>query len=254
MKPFSYYAIIDACAQPGCPVCRVLQVETDRFLYALLFEFVTEPEAHHTIRASRGLCRVHSWQLRRQRMSSVSIAVLYEAVIDEALNIIGSSDQPAARPATRSRMQRLLGGSPTGSALADQLQPQTGCMCCEAMATSEDGYLRTLAESVTEPRVLEAYRDSDGLCLPHLRQTLAVTRDDQALHTILSTQRAIWSRLKEELALFRARVDAEGGHGQMGAEGSSWLRAVEAVAGGDIVGGPPTKSSYEHANDDQTPE
>lgn len=250
MKPFSYYDIIDACAQPGCPVCRMLQAETDRYLYALLFEFVTEPEAHHTIRASRGLCRVHSWQLRRQRMSSVSIAVLYEAVLDEALNIIGSSEQPAVR----SRMQRLLGGSSAGATLANQLQPQAQCMCCEALAISEDGYVRTLAESITEPRVLAAYQKSEGLCLPHLRQTLAVTRDDDALNAILGTQREIWSRLKEELALFRARVDAAGGHGKMGAEGTSWLRAVEAVGGGDIVGGPPTKSSRERANDDQIPE
>lgn len=250
MKPFSYYEIIDACGKPGCPVCRMLQVETDRFLYALLFEYVTEPEAHHSIRASRGLCRVHSWQLRRQRMSSVSIAVLYEAVLDEALNIIGNSEQPAAL----SRMQRLLGGSSAGAALAEQLQPKAPCMCCEALATSEDGYVRTLAESVTEPRVLAAYQASEGLCLPHMRQVLAVTRDDNVLQAILSTQRAIWSRLKEELALFRARVDAAGGHGKMGAEGSSWLRAVEAVGSGDIVGGPPTKSSYEHANDDQQPD
>ncbi len=232
MKPTSYFDIIEAFEKPGCAICRLLQNDADRFLDTLLYEFVVDPDVQNAFRASRGLCNTHGWQLSHQRGGNVGIAVLYQGAIDEALVALTQSPQKKGS----SQMMRLFGlqADAEGTLAADRLAPEGRCMCCAALDAAEKRYIHTLATSLGDGRVRHAYASSDGLCLPHVRRLLQEAQDVQF---IVQTQASIWKHLIAELELFRAKIDPRNTLGEMGDEGNSWLRAIEAMGGGSGVFG-----------------
>ena len=63
-KHMTYHSLREALAAPGCAFCRLVASAVDRYLRALLHESVNDPEVRERLRASRGFCREHSWQLQ----------------------------------------------------------------------------------------------------------------------------------------------------------------------------------------------
>ncbi len=88
---------VEAFAQPGCAICRLLERDVSRFLDTLLYEHPTDPITQNDLRASRGLCHQHTWTLPRYN-SALATAVLYDAVIDELLRI-SAADAAGSRAA-----------------------------------------------------------------------------------------------------------------------------------------------------------
>jgi hypothetical protein len=111
--PIDYYALIEAFGQPGCAICTLLLRSADRFLDSLLYEQVNESQTQRAIRARRGLCNEHAWQLTRYVGNALGIAILYRAAVDEVLSIL---ERTAPKGPTQSGLARLLGAQP-------QLQP-----------------------------------------------------------------------------------------------------------------------------------
>lgn len=235
MKPLSYFDLVEAFSQTGCAVCNLLQRDSRRYLDAMLYERVNDPSTHQGFRGRRGLCNEHSWQLTRLHGYSLGIAILYRASVDEILNTIEQAPSTTA-PAG---LARLFGNSADSGAvsLADHLQPQKSCLACQALAESEKGYIWTLDKYITDERMTAAYRASSGLCLPHFRQALQQASDAAQANLLISIQRAIWSNLKAELEEFIAKNDYRRSGEKMGAEGDSWLRAIESLAGKEGVFG-----------------
>lgn len=231
--PFSYYDLIEACAQPGCPVCGLLLRDAHRFIDSLLYEYVTKPSTNDTFRAARGLCNVHNWQLTRFGSQVLGIAILQDAALDAVLKIIEANPAQA-----QSALSRWLGSNArtTLSALADRLEPERPCPVCESVAEAEKMYLDTLNTYLTDERFQTAFRDSAGLCLPHFRAALRQAAEPAALERLLNHQTAIWQRLKRELETFITKNDYRYA-GEMGTERDSWLRAISALAGKDEVFG-----------------
>jgi hypothetical protein len=60
-KFLAYFQLVEACARPGCPVCRCLREGTVRSLGALLYEQVTDPAIRSVLDASWGFC---AWRAR----------------------------------------------------------------------------------------------------------------------------------------------------------------------------------------------
>lgn len=230
VTPVTYFDLIETFSQPGCAVCSLLLRNVDRSLDALLYEYVNDPDTHRAFRTRRGLCNEHSWQLARHTGNALGIAILYEAAVDEVLKTI---DRVPLGVDPQSGLGRLLGsaGKPNASLLADRLEPAGMCRICELLADSEKQYLHILSDYLGDERMLEAFRSSDGLCLPHFRQLLRRIRHPADLQHLLSIQTAIWSRLREELAEYRDKSDYRRIREGMGAEGSSWLRAIGRLAG-----------------------
>ena len=217
--PFGYFDLLEAFPLPGCAVCRLLDQDVDRYLDRLLYEYPTDPITQQTLRASRGLCHEHGWRLRRYN-NALSVAVLYDAVVDELMRI--SLQVPADRGRSRRRG--------AGSALADALAPTQPCPACALRDDAEKRYLQILGEYVSEARFGDAFRQSDGLCLPHFRGALEGAHDAESARLLATVQSASWGKLKGELEMFMHKMDAHY-HERMGAEGTSWLRALARVAG-----------------------
>lgn len=224
MLPFGYYDLIETFPNRGCAICSLLQRDVDRLLDSILYEHVTSPAMHRAFRASRGLCREHGWRLTTFG-NVLSIAVLYEATLDEILSVMDQTPPNGKRTLTR-----FLQPQPQQSELAEALAPTQPCVACKAERESEAQYISVLGEYINDDRIQAAFRESDGLCLAHFRQALRHTPHAEQL---VSIQRDIWGRLQAELREFKRKYDQHVDE-KIGAEGDSWLRAVAAISGRKI--------------------
>jgi hypothetical protein len=225
---FGYFDLLEAFAGPGCAVCNLTLRDVHHHLDSLLYEYVNEPETNDAFRSNRGLCSEHGWQLRQFKGSVVGVSILYEAVLDEVLKIV---ERTTVTP--QSRMARLLGAQNDHSAshLADQLEPEATCTVCQHLEACEARYLQILRQQLGDSRLQQAYRDSEGLCLPHFRQLLREANDSEHVEWLISIQRDIWLSLKDEVSLFIAKNDFTHAGEPIGAEGTSWQRAIARMAG-----------------------
>lgn len=221
MKPFNYYDLIETFTQSGCAVCRLCERDVNRYIDSHLYEYVNTPDTHAAMRASRGFCATHSAQLVEYGASVLGIAILQAAILDELLKITTK-----AAPQKRSRLL-----SRSTNALSDSLEPERTCLVCESLVHAEKLHLRALADHVHETALQEAYRASEGLCLPHFRALLHMTTDPTRQSILLSIQTDHWRKLKAELETFADKYDINHPDQTMGAEGDSWRRALSLVYG-----------------------
>jgi hypothetical protein len=232
-KPTSYYALIEAFPGAGCAVCKLLLRDVERYLESILYEYVLEPETHKSFRAMRGLCNAHSWQLTQTRGNAVGIAVLYKAVVDEVLKDIARTP---VEPDQRRGLARFTSTTSDGAALSEALEPRDPCSACQLINKYEKSYLTVFSDHLTDAKFWAAYRDSHGLCLPHLRLTLKLLKPP-ALKQVIDVQQEIWQRAKAELDLFQDMHKHENQSDAMGGEVDSWLRAIGYMAGENGVFG-----------------
>ncbi len=226
--PLSLFDLVEVFPKPGCPVCRMTRKDVDQYLHSLLFEGFRFPENHERFRAGRGLCNSHAWQLADSfRGAILNIGVFYRGAVNSLLKDL----EKAPGAAARSGLSRLLGGSaePT-SAKADRLEPTGPCVACEIRVTSEKLYTRTLGEHISDQRLADAYRASDGVCLPHFRTALRYAQGANE-QQLIAIQRGIWEHLIADLDEFKEMHDHRHTGEWMGEEGDSWLRALRSMAG-----------------------
>lgn len=221
--PFGFFDLLENFPKPGCAVCRLLQRDVERFLDTLLYEHTVDPASQNQFRASRGLCHDHTWLLTRSN-NSLAVAILYDAVLDEVMRI-----SERTSPERQGGLTRLF-GSGAGSALADALAAQKPCPACVVRDDAERRYLEALGDYAADERLRPVFEASDGLCLPHFRSALPLMRDAANARIVLEVQMRKWTALKGELELFLHRMDAHY-HETMGAEATSWLRALARIAG-----------------------
>jgi hypothetical protein len=228
--PFNYYDLIETFPQPGCAICNRVQHDARRYLDSLLYEYVIEPETNAAFRSARGLCAQHSSQLVEFAASVLGIAILQSTVLDELLKLV-DAPRPAGSAFARLRSAAI------GSTLAARLEPTAPCPACANMRTMEAGHVRALAEHIDDPRLQEAYRQSEGLCVPHFRDVLRAAPGDKQAHLLLSIQLTHWQRLKAELDMFADKYDFNRAGEVMGDERDSWRRALRLLAGDAAVFG-----------------
>jgi hypothetical protein len=58
-----YSDLLAACAQPGCPICRLEQNAISRQFQSILCEFENKPGTRQHFRENLGFCREHAWMI-----------------------------------------------------------------------------------------------------------------------------------------------------------------------------------------------
>lgn len=216
----------EALSQPGCPVCRLVERDTGRYLDNLLWENVNDPGMRREIRRALGFCREHSRMLVSRPGASLGLAIIARDVWAE----IQHATEAVRLPAPKARQTRT-GDIATG--LLARLNPQGECPACVYARAMEDLYLDVLLERLLgEDGLLAAYQASEGLCLPHFRQALARVRDGAVYAALVESQRAIGQRLMAELDEFIRKNDYRFRDEPWGRERDAWLRALNALVGG----------------------
>jgi len=89
-------------------------------------------------------------------------------------------------------------------------------------------------ECLDDIEMCRALEHSPGLCLPHLRQALAVIgKNREQRHYVLNLHREKWLKLESEVKEFIRKSDYHCQGEPFGSERDSWLRTVKQVTGKD---------------------
>lgn len=231
----SYFELLEAFRQPGCPLCRLTKQTAQRHLDTILREGVNDVEIRRTLHHAQGLCNQHAWEMSRKK-DGLGVAIIYRDLLGSVLKNLENATYESASPLSLAKVGAALRPSRSGSPDSGwraRLSPRARCPACRLAAKSEKLYAETLLQHLSEEPFVSAYRASFGLCVPHLRSTLAAVRNETAFRTLLSVQKATWERLSAELSEFIRKHDYRFSKEGFGAEGDSWLRAIEAIIGAE---------------------
>ena len=234
MPKFTSYKLLEACREPGCPVCRLAQRRLERYLESHLYESVNSPKWRDQLRASLGFCHEHAWLAVDKRLGdALGFSIIYQDIINSVLR----RSESEAAPARASRSWTgLLGQLPEatrrlrGKMLA-ALTARKRCPACEHRDQVTRTILSSLLDGLRHDGVVEALEGGHRLCLPHLTQALEEAGDSTAVETLLAIHRAKLARLRTELAEFITKNDYRVSKDGFGDEGDAWLRAIGQVVG-----------------------
>ncbi len=244
-----YYDLRDACREEGCPVCTVAGRMVARYLEAVIGESVNDPPIRDAVTAARGYCNSHSWTLRELN-AGLGTAMMYGSIIRRVADGLtigpsGSDAPPTIFPASSPRrtggprrwFSSLLtrAGRASAAPLARTTlpDPHRTCPACLVRERHELNCIDTLLGHIRDAdgALSAAFEGSGGLCLVHLDQMMGAARDRAALARLLELQQGRMRALGAELAEFIRKHDYRFTGEGMGAEGTSWQRAIDMVAG-----------------------
>jgi Family of unknown function (DUF6062) len=235
-----YYELLDACTKGGCPICTMVLDTVARHLDIVIYENVNDPQTRDAVVAARGYCNDHSWQLRTRSGAAFGTALMYRDVLQHvAEEIVRQSTGGHRDIVTADRndgglltwLAKLAGRAHAGGKGRDVVDPHRACLACRTRKRYEVIYLGVLLDHLGQEECTQALRGTGGLCLVHLDQARTVTREVHALERLWAVQRTCLQALDEELREFIRKHDYRFTGEGMGTEGTSWIRAIEMVAG-----------------------
>jgi hypothetical protein len=238
-KHLAYFQLLDACKQPGCPVCTRLEQGATRSLDALMYEQVNDPITRERLVESHGFCNWHAWILPGIHNSALGVALIYSHLLQETVDHLQTARQ-GAHPRTRGRRlwERLTGSRRDVPPMLAWRQRKARCPICTFARQAERDDLTTIFEYLGEPGFGEAFSRSSGLCLPHLYLAMTIGRDHPHLPTLLAVHEARWKDLLWELEEFARKFDYRYADEVKGRETSSWHRVLEVFTGRAGLFGP----------------
>ena len=201
-KHSTYFNMLDALKEKGCPLCRLSDKSAHSYFDAFLFENVTDREVSKKLRASGGFCREHSERFLEFN-DTLGAAIVYESLIYDLLN-------------------EKKGSVSLKSGL---------CPACAVSKEAEDRHIKTFETYFAEPEFAEAYMASEGFCVFHLKLLLPKIKNEAVLKKIIGKERKSLEKLHAELLEFLRKNDYRFSKEEWGAEKDSWRRAIGKFVG-----------------------
>lgn len=235
METLTYYDLLKACEQAGCPVCRLEQSGVERYLAALFYESVNDPGVRDRLRRSLGFCQEHAWLVLEARLGlALGVGIIYQDLLETLLE-----RQPRHPIKLRSQKRfpwvgRYAYGPLNLNEVRQALEATDPCPACEQRQAIAARALSVLSESLGDEAMVKALKSSDGLCLPHLRQSIAYLKGEDALEVLLSITITKWQKLKHELSELIRKHDYRFRQEGFGPERDAWRRAVALLTGNKI--------------------
>jgi hypothetical protein len=226
----THFDLLDACAQPGCPVCRLTLVAVSRYIDSVNYEFVNDPSVRAKIERTWAFCNTHAQQWLREG-HVLGVALIYESVLARLQPDVAKA-RHNARPGFFAGITARLGRRPSGKACG-LLQPEGACPVCRERDESERVLIAVLGEGLAEAAddFRTAFRRSDGLCLPHLRRALCTLADAGTGEVLRAATLAHQELLARQLREIVRKHDYRFRDEPSGDERGAAIRAVAHVAG-----------------------
>jgi hypothetical protein len=225
-KFVGYFRLLEACQGPGCPVCRCVVVESRRYLDALLYEQVTDPDTRRVLRTAWGFCNWHTWMLLEVDAALLGTAIIYEDLVALALR----RTEALVGPERTHRWLAALVRRRRRRAMVERYRSRAMCPACLSASAAEWRYLEALVTFVDDGDLQAAYARSDGLCLPHLLE-IADGDDAARARTLIERTRERWRRLAQDIGSFVSKHDYRNREPYTEAEADSYRRAFEMLVG-----------------------
>ncbi len=231
-KSVSYFELLDAFKEEGCPVCRLLLKWSRLYLDSLFYEYVNDVGVRSRLRDSHGFCNWHTWMAASIDNSQSGIAIIYEHLLKDQIERF----QDALRfIKPRYWWGRLRGkwfrvkGKPPIFAQRNQRSP---CPACERLDQFfEPDLTDTLLSSLADPEFADGFVVSFGLCLPHLYNTMVTGQEHPNLPLLMELQLKKLGTLRGELGEYIRKLDYRFMAEPRGEEATSWRRVMELFVG-----------------------
>lgn len=152
----------EALRKPGCAVCRLEHEAALNAVDHLLWEQTNDPQTRQNVRQAGGFCPEHTRLLTAMELSRsgpvLGVNLIYESLIESTLEDL--------------RQRRAARKAPwTGWFRHAQPPAAMQCPICQQVHQAGMNILSSLMQALEErdERLREAYLQSDGICLRHLR-------------------------------------------------------------------------------------
>ena len=123
---FTSYKLLEACREPGCPICRLEQQGVERYLDNQFYENVNNPAWRDHLRASHGFCHEHSWLGVNKRLGdALGFSIIYHDIVN---NLLRSLKDDARSTSAARRRASVDGQAP------ESLAPLKRCPAADAGA------------------------------------------------------------------------------------------------------------------------
>ena len=159
----------------GCPICRLERKAARKYVEVFLYENLMDHSLQDQAVRAYGFCPPHTRFFAAMEQSSsgppLGVNILYERLnrrVSQELTHVLARNAPAAWfHGILSRLGLRLPAPPKPKVL----QPAAACPICESAAQSALNTLSALFEEIERDTddIMTSYRQSDGLCLAHLR-------------------------------------------------------------------------------------
>ena len=227
------YKLMDACREAGCPVCRVEQQSVERYLENQFYENVNSPKWRDRLRHSLGFCHEHAWLAVDRRLGDpLGFSIIYRDLLNSILKRLEEGSHPVRSARHWASLLRKIPEQARSSMenLLYAITPSKRCPICEHRDETCHMILSILMDAMDDPQMAEALKSSDGICLPHLQQSLEVVKNAAACETLIQIHREKLENLRGELDEFIRKNDYQVQE-NFGSEGDAWMRAVALVVG-----------------------
>lgn len=217
------HALLYACTQEGCPLCRLVGESLHRYLDAWKYDRFTDIEMRQELRRTRGFCHAHTWQLV-QMGATLPLAQAYRDIISDTVENLQRGKEENTRQPTKGLLSRLF----------ENNSGQTLCPACRYKEQTEAHTVHTLRQALLDEAFYKQFAASHGLCLPHFHLActakLANTPGDW-LTLLRQAQLECLQRLEADLGELIRKHDYRFKDEPRGPEMLSWKRAAGLVAG-----------------------
>ena len=231
-KHTPYFELLEAQGMAGCPICRLVYKVTDRYLDAILYEAVLDPDVRAKLKGSRGFCDEHVEMLRRKPGRALGIALIYRDIIRS----FAEATDAARFQGDTSPIRKLLGKTQHNVRVIEKLSASVDCPACGIGQGAADNYLDLLLAYLDDEQLYRAYAEGEGLCLPHFMHAIERADDREALRRLIEPQVVRYRRMLGDLDEFIRKRDYRFRHEKYGEEGDVWLRTMNTVVGGAGLG------------------
>ena len=230
---YTYTDLIEACSQPGCPLCWLAQRSVRQYIRMLFYEHVNDIDLRAGIRSSLGYCEEHTWALLDASLgNALGVSIIYHDLLTNILRGLPKAEAAGAGGGPLAAFNRF--GQRFKGRVQTAVQALTGknpCPACTIRQETDHLAGRALMRALADEKVAAPFRAAYGLCLPHLRQCLPHIEDPAVLETILETTQTRLSSLDSELAEFIRKNDYRFSKEAWGSERDAWQRAIPRMAG-----------------------
>jgi len=217
-KHTTYFNLLDALKEQGCPVCFVIKKNAQKYMDDFLYESVNDPGLRKEIKESVGFCNRHAWQFHKIG-DGFGLGIVYEDLMRLVIK----------------RLEGVDGSSVFLKAMLKQLdkdeQAKKSCIICKEEKDVEGRYISVFLENLDDPELKFAYKNSFGLCLRHLNLAIKKNKNRKLANEIVTIEAVKFNGLIAEVKEFLRKHDYRFSKEKFGKEGDSWIRAIEKMIG-----------------------
>ncbi|OGF51144.1 MAG: hypothetical protein A2044_08200 [Candidatus Firestonebacteria bacterium GWA2_43_8] len=212
-KHTTYYDIIDSFKEKGCPICFLVDRSVNAFFKSFLMEFVLNHNLTQKLNKSKGFCERHGFSLIKHG-DSLATAITYNVLMDDLLAELKK----------------------TGAIKSSFFKKEGDCPACEAFNESDERYTDAFVLYAKDEELIEKYKKSTGVCVPHLRKILSKCKDKELLKQLTDIHLDFYGKLNNELISIIRKNDYRYSKEPWGNEKDAWIRAVEKFVGRQYKG------------------